>query len=31
WYDQRQTCELLDWTPSVSIDDGLAKLADWYR
>ncbi|MFB0901977.1 MAG: NAD-dependent epimerase/dehydratase family protein [Acidimicrobiales bacterium] len=31
WYDQRLTRELLDWTPTVSIDDGLARLADWYR
>lgn len=31
WYDQRLTRELLDWTPRVSIDDGLAKLADWYQ
>jgi len=31
WYDQRITRELLDWTPKVSIDDGLARLADSYR
>lgn len=31
WYDQRVTRELLDWTPKVSIDVGLAKLAEWYR
>lgn len=31
WYDQRETHALLNWTPTVSIDDGLARLADWYR
>jgi len=31
WYDQRITRELLDWTPKVPIDDGLARLADSYR
>lgn len=30
WYDQRETRELLDWTPSVSLDDGLARLAEHY-
>ncbi len=30
WYDQRQTRELLDWTPEVSIDEGLARLAAHY-
>ena len=28
WFDQRETRELLDWTPAVSIDEGLARLAD---
>lgn len=27
WFDQRQTRELLDWRPAVSIDEGLARLA----
>jgi len=27
WFDQRQTRELLDWAPRVSLDDGLAELA----
>lgn len=31
WYDQRTTQELLDWTPTVSIDQGLQRLADWYQ
>lgn len=31
WFDQRQTRELLDWTPVVSLDEGLAKLAGHYR
>ena len=30
WFDQRRTRELLDWTPAVSLDDGLAKLAAHY-
>lgn len=31
WFDQRETRELLDWTPGVSLDDGLARLAEHYR
>ena len=27
WFDQRRTREVLDWTPRVSLDDGLAELA----
>jgi nucleoside-diphosphate-sugar epimerase len=30
WYDQRETRELLDWTPAVSLDEGLARLAEHY-
>ena len=30
WFDQRETRELLDWTPAVSIDEGLARLAKHY-
>ena len=30
WFDQRETRELLDWTPTVSLDDGLARLAEHY-
>lgn len=28
WFDQRRTRRVLDWTPSVSIDEGLRKLAE---
>ncbi|WP_284975912.1 NAD-dependent epimerase/dehydratase family protein [Arthrobacter sp. efr-133-TYG-104] len=31
WFDQRQTHELLDWKPAVTLDEGLARLADYYR
>lgn len=31
WYDQRRARELLDWTPAVSLDRGIARLAEWYR
>lgn len=31
WFDQRRTRELLDWTPAVSLDEGLARLAAHYR
>lgn len=31
WFDQRRTREVLDWTPSVSIDEGLHRLAAHYR
>ncbi|HET8957641.1 MAG TPA: NAD(P)-dependent oxidoreductase, partial [Microcella sp.] len=27
WFDQRETREALDWGPSVSLDEGLARLA----
>ncbi|WP_255768378.1 NAD-dependent epimerase/dehydratase family protein [Pseudarthrobacter sulfonivorans] len=30
WFDQRQTRALLDWNPAVSLDEGLAKLAEHY-
>ncbi|GAA1340795.1 NAD-dependent epimerase/dehydratase family protein [Arthrobacter roseus] len=30
WFDQRRTQELLDWKPSVSIDEGLRHLAAHY-
>ena len=29
WFDQRRTRQLLDWTPSVSLDEGFARLAAW--
>ncbi|WP_258802487.1 NAD-dependent epimerase/dehydratase family protein [Pseudarthrobacter sp. NS4] len=31
WFDQRETRELLDWVPAVSLDEGLARLARHYR
>lgn len=31
WFDQRETRELLNWTPAVSLDDGLARLAEHYK
>lgn len=31
WFDQRETREALAWTPQVSIDDGMARLALSYR
>jgi nucleoside-diphosphate-sugar epimerase len=30
WFDQRETRELLNWTPAVSLDEGLARLAVHY-
>jgi nucleoside-diphosphate-sugar epimerase len=30
WFDQRETRRALAWTPTVSIDDGLRRLADSY-
>lgn len=30
WFDQRQTRELLDWTPQVTLDEGFARLAEHY-
>ncbi|GAA3593347.1 NAD-dependent epimerase/dehydratase family protein [Agrococcus terreus] len=31
WFDQRETREALDWAPTVTIDEGLARLAAHYR
>jgi nucleoside-diphosphate-sugar epimerase len=31
WFDQRRTRADLHWTPSVSLDEGLARLAEHYR
>jgi nucleoside-diphosphate-sugar epimerase len=30
WFDQRETRELLNWAPAVSLDEGLARLAGHY-
>lgn len=31
WFDQRHTRSVLDWRPSVSVDEGLGRLAAYYR
>ncbi|WP_394252434.1 NAD-dependent epimerase/dehydratase family protein [Arthrobacter pityocampae] len=31
WFDQRHTRAVLDWRPSVSVDEGLGRLAAYYR
>lgn len=31
WFDQRHTQAVLDWKPAVSLDEGLARLAEHYR
>ena len=31
WFDQRRTREVLGWSPAVSIDDGLRRLAEHYN
>ena len=31
WFDQRQTREVLQWTPRVSVDEGFEELAAWFR
>ena len=31
WFDPRPAEDDLGWRPSVSIDEGLARLADWYE
>lgn len=31
WFDQRRTREVLDWSPAVSIEQGMALLAEHYR
>jgi len=30
WFDQRQTREVLQWEPRVSLDEGFAELQRWY-
>lgn len=31
WFDQRHTQTVLAWTPSVSVDEGLTRLAEYYQ
>lgn len=30
WFDQRRTREVLDWTPTVTLDDGFRRLSEYY-
>lgn len=30
WFDQRETRRALQWTPSVSLDEGFERLAEWF-
>ncbi len=30
WFDITETCELLEWTPRVSLDEGFNRLAAWF-
>jgi len=30
WYDQRETQQLLNWAPAVSVDQGLKTLSQWF-
>ncbi len=30
WFDQRRTCEVLGWEPTVGLDAGFAELTRWY-
>jgi nucleoside-diphosphate-sugar epimerase len=31
WFDLAETKRLLRWSPEVSVDEGLERLAEWYR
>jgi nucleoside-diphosphate-sugar epimerase len=30
WFDQRETRRALEWTPAVSLEEGLTRLAAWF-
>jgi len=30
WFDQRETQRVLRWAPRVTVDEGLARLAEWF-
>jgi 2-alkyl-3-oxoalkanoate reductase len=30
WFDQRRSRDALNWSPHVSLDEGFARLAEWY-
>ena len=31
WFDQQHTREVLDWAPSVTVEEGMQRLAEYYR
>lgn len=31
WFEQRSTREVLDWTPAVTVEEGMERLAEHYR
>jgi nucleoside-diphosphate-sugar epimerase len=31
WFDQRRTRDLLQWRPTISLEEGFAALASWFR
>ena len=31
WFDQREVQSVLEWTPKVSVNEGLARLAQWFE
>lgn len=31
WFDQRETRRVLDWAPTIGLDEGFERLAAWYR
>lgn len=30
WFDQRETRDALQWEPAVSLDEGFARLREWF-
>lgn len=30
WFDQRRTCEALDWKPRVPLEEGFRRLREWF-
>jgi nucleoside-diphosphate-sugar epimerase len=30
WFDQRETQRVLQWSPTVGLDEGFRRLADWF-
>ena len=31
WFDQSETRAALDWQPDVTIDEGFARLREWFQ